>query len=178
LIDENPDIARWASEIDKDKASLELEKAKGISDITLKGGMSRFNETDDNAFMFGISIPLPLFDRNQGGRQAAAYELSKAREEERAATNRIRVELAKAYQRLFNSYIKASKLDKDIIQGAESVFESSKIAYAQGKLDYLNVLDSQRTLFEAKGQYIDALASYHIAKADVERLIGRSIEKI
>jgi len=49
LITQNPDIARWSLEIDKDKAALELEKAKAISDITLIGGLQRFNETDDPA---------------------------------------------------------------------------------------------------------------------------------
>jgi len=176
LILQNPDIARWAMEIDRGKASLELEKAKSISNITLSGGMKRFNETDDNAIVFGISIPLPISDRNQAGRLQALYELAKAREQQRAANTRIQMELVKAYQALSNSYIEATELDKNVLQGAERVFEASKTGYRQGKLDYLHVLDAQRTLFEAKGQYIDALASYHGAKADVERLVGQSID--
>jgi len=177
-ISQNPDIARWALEIDKGKASLELEKAKAISDITLSGGMKRFNETDDNAIVFGISIPLPISDRNQGGKLEAVYALARAREEQRAAQIRIQMELVKAYQGLSNSYTEAAELDKNILQGAESVFQASKTGYSQGKLDYLHVLDAQRTLFEAKAQYIDALASFHIAKTDVERSIGQGIDTI
>ena len=178
LISQNPDIARWSLEIDKGKASLELEKAKAISDITLSGGMKRSNETDDNAIVFGISIPLPISDRNQGGKMEAAYALARAREEQRAAHTRIQMELVKAYQELSNSYTEATELDKNVLQGAESVFEASKTGYSQGKLDYLHVLDAQRTLFEAKGQYIEALAAYHKARADVERLIGQNIDTI
>jgi cobalt-zinc-cadmium efflux system outer membrane protein len=176
LISQNPDIARWSLEIDKGKASLELEKAKAISDITLSGGLQRFNETDDNAIVFGISIPLPISDRNQGGKLEAAYRLAKAREEQKAAQTRIQMELVKTYQGLWNSYTEATELGKNVLQGAESVFEASRTSYRQGKLDYLHVLDAQRTLFEAKGQYIESLASYHTAKAGVERLIGRSID--
>jgi cobalt-zinc-cadmium efflux system outer membrane protein len=178
LISQNPDIARWSLEIYKSKASLELEKAKAISDITLSGGLQRFNETDDNAVVFGISIPLPISDRNQGGKLEAAYTLAKAREEQRAAQTRIQMELVKAYRALSNSYTEATELDKNVLQGAESVFEASKTGYSQGKLDYLHVLDAQRTLFEARAQYIDALASFHTAKTDVERLIGSPIEGI
>jgi cobalt-zinc-cadmium efflux system outer membrane protein len=178
LISQNPDIARWSLEIDKGKASLELEKAKAISDITLSGGLQRFNETDDNAIVFGISIPLPISDRNQAGKLSAIYELARSREEQRAAQTRIQMELVKAYQGLSNSYTEATELDKNILQGAESVFETSRIGYRQGKLDYLHVLDAQRTLFEAKGQYIEALATYHKARADVERLIGQNIDTI
>jgi cobalt-zinc-cadmium efflux system outer membrane protein len=177
-ISQNPDIARWSLEIDKNKASLELEKAKAISDITLSGGLQRFNETDDNAIVFGISIPLPISDRNQGGKLEAAYALAKAREEQKAAQTRIQMELVKTYQGLSNSYTEATELDKNVLQGAESVFEASRTGYSQGKLDYLHVLDAQRTLFEAKGQYIEALAAYHKARAEVERLIGQNIDTI
>jgi len=178
LMEQNPDIARWSLEIDKGKASLELEKAKAVSDITLSGGLQRFNETDDNAIVFGISIPLPISDRNQAGKLSAIYELARSREEQRAAQTRIQMELVKAYQGLSNSYTEATELDKNILQGAESVFEASKTGYSQGKLDYLHVLDAQRTLFEAKGQYIEALATYHKARADVERLIGQGIDTV
>ncbi|MHC4558580.1 MAG: TolC family protein, partial [Planctomycetota bacterium] len=176
LIERNPDIARWSLEIDKNKAALELEKAKAISDITLKGGVQRFNETDDNAIMFGVSIPLPISDKNQAGKLQASYELARAREEQRAAYTKVQMELVKSYQALSSAYTEATELNKNVLQGAEGVFEASKTGYTHGKLDYLNVLDAQRTLFEAKARYIDALASYHAAKADVERLIGRPID--
>jgi len=176
LTAQNPDIARWSLEIDQKKAALELEKARATSDITLKGGLRRFSETDDNAIVFGVSIPLPISDRNQAGKMAAAYNLARAREEQRAANTRIQIELAKAYRALSSAYTEATELDKNVLQGAESVFEDSKIGYTLGKLDYLHILDAQRILFEAKERYIDALASYHTAKADVERLIGRSID--
>ena len=178
LISENPDIARWPLEVDKGKASLELEKANAISDITLSGGMKRFNETDDNAIVFGISIPLPISDTNQGGRMEAAYALSRVREEQRAAQSDIQMELARAYQALSNSHAEATELDNNILDEAESVFEASRTGYSVGKLDYLHVLDAQRTLFEVKTQYINALGSFHTAKTDVERLIGSPIESI
>ncbi len=88
------------------------------------------------------------------------------------------MELTKAYQSFSSAYTEAAELDKNVLQGAESVFEASKTGYSRGKLDYLNVLDAQRTLFEAKARYINAITSYHTAKADVERLIGRSIDSV
>ena len=178
LISQNPDMERWSLEVDKGRASLELEKARAISDIRLSGGLKRFSETDDNAFVFGISIPLPISDTNQGGRMEAAYALSKVREEQRAARSEIQMELVRAYQALSNSHTEATELDKNILQGAESVFEASRTGYSEGKLNYLHVLDAQRTLFEVKSQYIDALGAFHIAKTDVERLIGSPIESI
>jgi cobalt-zinc-cadmium efflux system outer membrane protein len=178
LIEKNPEIARWSVEIDKNKAALELEKAKAISDVTVSGGVQRFQETDDNTIMFGISIPLPISDKNQAGKLQAKYELVKAREEQRAAYIKVQVELNKAYQAISSAYIEASELKKNVLPGAEGVFEASKTGYTRGKLDYLNVLDAQRTLFEAKARYIDALGSYHNSKADIERLIGKKLDSV
>ncbi|MBW8035978.1 MAG: TolC family protein [Planctomycetes bacterium] len=178
LISQNPDIARWPLEIDKGKASLDLEKAKAVSDITLSAGSKRFNATNDDAIVFEISIPLQVSDRNQAGRLEAAYALSRAREEERSARTKIQLELARAYQALSNSHTEVTELDKYVLQAAESVFDASRTGYTQGKLDYLDVLDAQRTLFKAKAKYIDALASFHTAKTDVERLIGQGIDTI
>ncbi|MHC4174615.1 MAG: TolC family protein [Planctomycetota bacterium] len=178
LVAQNPDIARWSLEIDRNKASLELEKAKAISDIALSGGLQRFNGTDDNAVVFGISIPLPISDRNQGGKLAASYELAKAREEQRVAHTRIQMELAKAYQSLSSAYTEATELDENVLQGAEGVFEASRTGYSRGKLDYLNVLDAQRTFFHARARYIESLVAYHKARADVEHLIGQDLDGV
>jgi len=172
----NPDIVRWSVEIEKQKAALELEKARAVSDVKLNGGLRRFNKTDDNAIVFGVSIPLPISDRNQAGKLAAAYNLARAREEQRAAHIRIQMELTEAYRTLSSAYTEATELYINVLPGAENVFEVSKKGYNLGTLDYLHVLDAQRTLFESKARYINALASYHSAKADVERLIGRSID--
>jgi len=169
-------MVRWSVEIEKAKAALELEKAKAVSDITLNGGFQRFGETEDNAIVFGVSLPLAVSDRNQGGKLRAIYDLARAGEEQKAARTKIRMALVSAYHSLSNSYAEAVELQSNILQGAETVFEASREGYSQGKLDYLNVLDAQRTLSEARAEYIEALAAYHNSRADVERLIGRELQ--
>ncbi|UCC97870.1 MAG: TolC family protein [Phycisphaerales bacterium] len=178
LTEQNVDVVRSSLEVDREKAALELEKAKAVSDITLSGGLQRFEEAGDNAIVFGISVPLPVSDRNQGGRAEAAYNLARAREEQRATRTRIEVELASAYHALSNAYAEAYELDQNVVQNAERVFDASREGYSQGKLDYLNLLDAQRTFFEAKARYIDALSSYHLARADVEHLIGCGLSAV
>ena len=86
--------------------------------------------------------------------------------------------MMEAYARLFNAFTEVEGLKNQILPGARQVFEAATESYREGKLNYLNVLDAQRTLFEAKGQYIEALADYHKAKADLERLTGQEIDTI
>lgn len=172
----NPMLARWEKEIARSKAALELEKSKSVLDVSVSGGVKRFNETDDNAVVFGIAIPLPISDRNQGGRMEAVANLSKTREAQRAARIEIINQFNQIYTELSISSDKTKELHAAILPGAEEVFNASREAYKEGKIDYLNVLDAQRTYFEVRMQYIDVLAAYHKAVADMECLIGQEIE--
>ncbi len=176
LVAENPNVVRSMLAVDRQKAALELEKARTVSDVTLSGGLQRFEEADDNAVVFGLSVPLPISDRNQGGRLEAMYNLAKAKDEHRAARTRIQTELADACRSASSAYAEAAELDRSVLRSAEEAFEAAKQGYSQGKLDYLNLLDAQRTLFEARSQFIDALVSYHAARADIEGLIGQDLE--
>ncbi|MHC4573409.1 MAG: TolC family protein, partial [Planctomycetota bacterium] len=178
LIGRNPDIARWAVEMDQRRAAVELARANAIQDVKVAGGMGgmqRFNETDDNAVVFGVAIPIPLFDRNQGNILEAGHKLAKAKGERQAVETRIHAALAEAYARLSSAFEEATDLRDKVLEGAQSAFDAANEGYRAGKLGFLDVLDAQRTLFEAKAKYIDALAIYHTAKADVERMIGQEI---
>ncbi len=178
LISKNPDIARWIVEMEQRQEAVKLEKAGRIPDLTLSGGIRRFKETDENAFVMGLSIPLPLFDRNQGGVQEALQRQAKAAEEQRASELVVLNALAEAYQELSTAYAEAKALQQDILPGAQTAFDGAKEGYRQGKFGYLDVLDAQRTFFEARSQYVEALASYHKSKAQVERLTGAGFDAV
>jgi cobalt-zinc-cadmium efflux system outer membrane protein len=173
---QNPHLARWEKEIARNKAALELAKSKAVPDISIGAGVKRFNETDDNAFVFGIGIPLPISDRNQGGRMEAVANLSKSYEEQRAARIEVTNQFNKIFTELSVSLDKIKELHASILPGAKEVFEASQVAYAEGKIDYLNVLDAQRTFFQVRVQYLETLTAYHKAVADMECLIGQEIE--
>ena len=174
----NPEYARWEAEIKKSQAVLDLEKSKAAGDITVGAGLKRFNETDDNAVVFGISIPLPLSDRNQGAKQEAVYNLAKSREGQKAAWLKLQNEFNQTYQGFANSYSQATSLKNEVLPAASEMFNAATRAYQEGKVDYLNVLDAQRTLFDVRNEYIESLAAYHTTKVDVERLIGQRIDTI
>ena len=177
LISQNPDIARWQTEKDKRRAALELEKAKATSDIKLNGGIQYFDEGDDSAFIMGLTIPFPLFNRNQGNIQQAMYMLAKTEEQHNAAQVDIHARFADASTKLSSSFSEITIIENDVLPNAKSAFDATNQGYREGKFEYLVVLDAQRTFFEARAKYIEALSGYHKARADVERLIGGDIEK-
>ena len=174
---QNPDQARWETEILLGEAKLEFEKSKRIPNVTVSAGLQRFEQTNENAFVVGLSIPIPIFDRNQGRIEEARHNLRKVEEQKKVADVRIKTELNGAYQILSASYLEAMTLKKDVLPAAKRVFEGLSEGYRQGKFRYLDVLDAQRTLFNAQATYIEALANYHETSVEVERLIGRRVDK-
>lgn len=171
-ISANPDVGRWETHERRQRAVLHLEKANAVPDLTIGGGIQRFEETDDSAIVLGLLLPIPLFDRNQGGVREAVAELAKTRRQSEAAQVRTLAALSKAVSTLAAAYEEVAILRDDVLPNAEQAFAAVQDGYRQGKFDYLYVLDTQRTLFETQAGYIDAVEVYHRAQADVRRLVG------
>lgn len=174
---QNPDIARWETEIEMRQAAVDLEKAKGLPDLTVGAGPRRFEDTDDYAVTVVMAVPIPLFDRNQGSISEAQHRLAKAAEERKAAIIQVKTALSEAYQTLSSSNLEAATLKTTVLPAAQLALDAAREGYQAGKFGYQDVLDAQRTLFEVKANYIDALAGYHKAKAEMERLIGRRLDE-
>lgn len=171
-IHQNPELSRWTTELAQRQALVDLEKTKAVPDITVSLGMSQYLLTNSYAMVAGVSVPLPVFDRNQGGILAAERLRTKAEDERRAAEVRVGTALGTAYQALAAAQAEADAYKTSILPGAESAFEAVRKGYRLGEFALLDVLDTQRTLFAARAQYLRALTAYHQGIAEVERLTG------
>ena len=134
--------------------------------------MQRFEEDASDSVLFRVALPLPLFDRNQGNRAAAGHELERIRDEHRTASITLQTELTEAYARLESAYERAQMLGEKVVPIMESTFEAAQEGYRQGKLGYLDMLDGQRALFDARASLTDATEAYHMTNIDIERLTG------
>lgn len=168
----NPRLMRWAAEVSQQQDRIQLARANTIPDITLNAGLKHFNATDDVAIVAGLSIPLFVFNDKQTGVQSAEAAFNVAQQERRAAEVRIRSALLTGYERLMTVYQVADTLLEQILPGARKAFDMTGKTYRLGKLSLLDLLDAQRTYFEARRQYIDAVNEYHTIRTAVESLIG------
>ncbi len=178
LVSRNPDVARWALAIEQHRAGVDLEEAQGIPDLTVKFGAKHFNEVNDTALIVGISIPIPIFDRNQGATLEARERLSKSKEESRAVWLRVVNTLAETHQRLSRAHMEATDLAQHVLPGAKAAFKASEEGFRHGKFDYLNLLDAQRTLVSVNLRHINALFAYQQARTRVERLTGLDMKNM
>ena len=177
----NPALARQEDEIQRAKAVLSLEKSDRFPVPSLMAGGQRFggrSGSDQTALKAGVTLPLPLFDRNQGAVQRARYRLEKAQRQREAARVRLDTTLSKAYRSLVSAQNEARTIAEETLPAARSAFESVRQGYRQGKFDYLEVLDAQRTLFDVRRQQVQALRDYYQARARVERLIATPLESL
>lgn len=172
MLDQNPELARWAAEVLQREASLALEQAKRVVDVAVSAGYRRYTTVESNAFVVGASIPLKLFDRNKDGIEEARLRVAKAYEERRAAEARVAAGLADAYAALATAHDEITILRTAVLPGAQQTFDAVTEGYRLGRFGFLEVLDAQRTLISAGSQYLRALSDYYKAVATVERLIG------
>jgi cobalt-zinc-cadmium efflux system outer membrane protein len=176
LLDGLPEVARWNDEVAKAKESLALAKATRIPDLDVSAGISRFEEDGSYAGTAGLSLPLPLFDRHSGGIVSAQHQASRTEYERRGARLRAMTALVEAHSRLETARTEALTIKAELLPGAQQAFAAAQTGYREGKYGHLEVLDTQRTLNEARTRYLDVLAAYHKAAVDVERLIGSRLD--
>lgn len=171
-LDGNPDLVRWQSELAARSAALDLERARAIPDVTVGAGPRYFSDNGDVALVLELGVPLPVFDRNQGAVGEARARLAAAAAERRAATAALRANLGRDVEELRGAYEHVMALRRTVLPAAEAAVTSSKEAYRAGALRSFDVLDAQRTWFGLRVEYLRALAAYHLALIDVERLAG------
>lgn len=173
-IGQSPESARLRIEREAKRRELALVRAHNIVDPTIGVSLRNFKDSGDNALIFGLSVPLPLFDRNRGNVQAATQRLLAA--EARGASGEVqnRAHLAESWQALATSSAEAQMLREQIIPAAQQTFEAAGYGYQAGKFGVLEVQDAQRTLFEVRGRYLEVLTTAHLAAVELDRQLGRA----
>ena len=172
MLRNNPDLARWATEIESRRSELALAQTTRVPDLTVSGGLRQFADSDDVGVVVAVSVPLPLFNRGQGKIAESQYRITAAEVEQRATQVRLTAALQKLYQSAATAQTQLTVLRDRVLPSVQQVFDATTVGYRQGKFGYIDVLDAQRTLFETRNEYLVALVNFHSAIAEVERLVG------
>lgn len=166
----NVEVALLEAERDIAAARVDLQKAYAIPTPAIRLGVRRFNETSDTGVVAGISIPIPLFDTNEGNirraeaeRKAAELEISNAR---RAAAR----EFARLRGRLVASANEAKRIQNEVIPQAQQAVQLVRDGLERGGFTFLEFVDAQRTLNDARLRRIEALRTFHADNAALRRL--------
>ena len=152
----HPRITAAEAAVKARRAEQESARVQAIPNITVSAGLRRFESTGDNAFVAGIGLPLPIFDRNRGNTRAAAFRA------EASAGNRAAIEARLlADQRAAVASVKAAETQRDILASealpaAEEAYTAAVRGYAVGKFDLTTTLDARAVLIAARIAVIQA----------------------
>lgn len=172
---ESPHLKLAKIEIQRRKSLADIERAKRTPDLTVSLGAIRAEELGRNQVLLGVSIPIPVFDSNRGNQLEALRRADKARDELAAIQIRLTSEVREAYERLSAARNEVETLQRDVLPGAQSAYDVATKGFELGKFNFLDVLDAQRTLFEAKSQHLRAVAETHRASAEIDRLLASPV---
>jgi cobalt-zinc-cadmium efflux system outer membrane protein len=170
-LDASPQMRRARLQVEREEAQVGVDRSQRIPDVTLIVGSKKDDEIGHSQTVLGVSVPLPLFNRNQGSLQASLSRAEKARTELEAERLRLSQALASAYERtqLYREQVRTMR--EDVLPRAQRVFDAAVTGFEAGKFSFLDVLDAQRTLLQIRTQYIQMLFDRYRATADLGRFV-------
>ncbi|MDD4097919.1 MAG: TolC family protein, partial [Lentisphaeria bacterium] len=121
----------------------------------------------------GVSLPLPIFDRRRGHREAARHHLSQVGAEAAAVRLVLHSELRQAWQEAATAMAAVAAIRQGLLVETRQLLQEAEESYRQGKSSYLELLNAQQTWQELNLEYIDALAEAHRHLVAIDRLTAR-----
>ena len=171
-LNETAELRLATLQIDQREASLGLEKSERIPDLTVSVG-SQYSELErERVNVVGLSMPIPLFNRNQGNILAAARRADQARDLRNATELRLRTQIQTTLAQWQTANAEVTAFNQSILPAAQSAVDSATRGFEMGKFGFLDVLDAQRTLISARSQYIQAVSEATDARVRIERIFG------
>ena len=133
-------------------AAIARERSLGIPDPAISAGVRRFEESRDQAFLVGVSIPLPFRNRNQGNIAAAEARLRAATAREAIARTDFELEVTQARGQFLAAEARVETLAETSLPQAEEALRLVRIGYRNGRFPLIEVLaaaEARDTIREA-----------------------------
>ncbi|MBT2373536.1 TolC family protein [Pseudomonas fluorescens] len=171
-LDQTAELRLAELQIQQREAALGLEKAERIPNLDVSIGSQYDASVRERVNVVGVSMPIPLFNRNQGNVLSASRRADQARDLRNAAELRLRTDTRQALDLWSTANSEVRSFNQVILPAAQSAVDSATRGFEMGKFNFLEVLDAQRTLIAARTQYLAALAQATDAWVRIERIYG------
>lgn len=148
----------------------ELAKANGKVDITGAGNYSHVNGI--SAVTVNVSVPLPIFDRNQGEIARTQHAIKQAQEQQAAAQGQVATDVRDAYEALQISDRVAQYYRSGYLEVSQKSRDISEYAYRRGAVSLLDFLDAERSYRATQLAWRQAVAAYLTALEQVREAVG------
>ncbi|MGE3277378.1 MAG: TolC family protein [Vicinamibacterales bacterium] len=169
-----PDLAAAEREVQRADTETRLQRALRSPNVTVGAGYVR--DFGANAVVFGVTVPLQLFNRNQGGVARAAAERERAARLAEAATVSVRLEVQQARNALEVSAARVAYIEREYLSNAEQTRDTILESYRLGASDLIDYLDAQRAFRDTVRTHNQALYEWRISQFQLAAAVGRPFE--
>ncbi|BBC71647.1 transporter [Altererythrobacter sp. B11] len=150
-------------------AQLRQARAEGRLDPSVGVGVRQLRETGDRALVASLSVPLPLFDRNQGNVAAARSDIQAAEARRNSVLTNTQAAIANARAALDAADARVAALAGSAINQAREALRLAELSYRAGKSSLIELLDAQQAYSETQAELIAARRARAEAQATLER---------
>ncbi|HAC66780.1 MAG TPA: TolC family protein, partial [Pseudomonas sp.] len=171
-IRQTPAMLKARRQVAAGDADVDLQRSQRYPDVRVSLG-SQYDELEgERVNLVGFSLPLPLFDRNQGNLLAASSRADQARDLQRATELQIQAETLQALRDWRSASADVDDLRNRVLPAGQRTVDDLTRGFSLGRFAQLDVLEAQRALIAARGQYLLSQRAQINAWARLERLHG------
>ena len=171
-IDDNPQLMRWTAIRAQRDGELLIARLKPVPDVTASLGWRYYDDSGASGIRFGVSMPIPVLDRNRGRIYEAQQNSQKVHAERAANRFALIGVIAKAHDTAASQLQQLDLVRRTILPAARQTLATIEAGYGQGRFTVLEILDAYRAVADAELMEHDALASFHSAIATIEGLVA------
>jgi cobalt-zinc-cadmium efflux system outer membrane protein len=175
LIQNHPQIIRSQLEGNLRSARIAMERSRAYPDVNLRGGPRYLNEANKWVWVVGLTIPIPISDRNQGRIWEASEDFAKLEKEKESLWVRLLTELNTSYSTLQATMSELKLLKEIALPATQKAYDFSFKGYEQARYNYLELIETARSYRTSKMRYLQALGEYNKALAILEGLTGSQV---
>ncbi len=175
-----PDVLAKTRNVSQKDANLKLARAFRVPDVTVGADAAAQGPQGPNSphqYGFGLSVPLPLFNRNQGGILQAEADLKTAQADFDKTRLQVEIDVENAYRDFTQTQMLVQAYRGGVVNDAKEARDIATKAYQRGGTTILDVLDAFRTFNTTMQGYIDALYAYQRSLLEIDAAVGREVTK-
>jgi outer membrane protein, heavy metal efflux system len=165
-----PDLLAAQRGVVASESQIGLAKANAKVDVNASFDYTRLNQSNLGAFYF--SVPLPVFNKNQGEIARTQYALTQSQFQQKAAEQQVLTDVKNAYEGLRSSERAVQLYDKGYLGQATQSLDITRFSYEHGAASLLDFLDAERSYRSTELSYRQALATYVTALEQLRQAVG------
>lgn len=152
-----------------------LEAANKIPDFKVRAGVMHENHFRKASLFVGLSVPLPIFDRNNGNYARASFAATQLEIEKQQLIRNLELEIKRRWLALEASYEEVLCYQESILKNVQTSCSHAHASFESGKIEFLESLEQKKNCLEIEGKYLEALAEFYDARIEYKKLLGPSL---